>query len=67
QVVNSDNVPSTVSKEHPIGKKATFYCVLFFPAGDYTWLVSKDISKLKDHKFRHTSVSCTRRMLTSLQ
>jgi len=34
QVVNPDNVPSTVSKERPTGKKATFYCVRFFPAGD---------------------------------
>ncbi|KIM69674.1 hypothetical protein SCLCIDRAFT_1208172 [Scleroderma citrinum Foug A] len=51
-VVNPDNVPSSVSKERPTGKKATFYCVRFFPAGDYAWLVSKDISKLKDHEIQ---------------
>ncbi|KAL4073811.1 hypothetical protein J3A83DRAFT_4357782 [Scleroderma citrinum] len=56
RVVNPDNVPSTVSKERPTGKKATFYCVQFFPAGDYAWLVSKDISKLKEHEI-HAYIS----------
>lgn len=49
-VVNPDTVPSAVSKERPAGKKTTFHCVRFFPAGDYAWLVSKDISKLKQHE-----------------
>ncbi|KAG6335689.1 hypothetical protein ID866_3395 [Astraeus odoratus] len=51
-VVNPDNVPPIVSRERPTGKKATFYCVRFFPAGDYAWLVSKDISKLKEHEIQ---------------
>ncbi|KAG1869768.1 hypothetical protein C8R48DRAFT_98786 [Suillus tomentosus] len=49
-VVNPGTVPSAVSKERPAGKKTTFHCVRFFPAGDYAWLVSKDISKLKQHE-----------------
>ncbi|KAF8840708.1 hypothetical protein BDN67DRAFT_607663 [Paxillus ammoniavirescens] len=51
-VVNPDNVPPSVSKERPAGKKSTFHCVRFFPAGDYAWLVSKDISRLKEHEIR---------------
>ncbi|KAF8134461.1 hypothetical protein EV363DRAFT_1562127 [Boletus edulis] len=51
-VVNPDNVPSTVAKERPAGKKTVFHCVRFFPAGDFAWLVSKDISKLKEHEIR---------------
>ncbi|KIJ68081.1 hypothetical protein HYDPIDRAFT_107720 [Hydnomerulius pinastri MD-312] len=51
-VVNPDNVPPSVAKERPAGKKTTFHCVRFFPAGDYAWLVSKDISKLKEHEIQ---------------
>ncbi|KAI6021522.1 hypothetical protein BKA83DRAFT_162261 [Pisolithus microcarpus] len=51
-VVNPDSVPPSVSKERPTGKKATFYCVRFFPAGDFAWLVAKDISKLKEHEIQ---------------
>lgn len=51
-VVNPDSVPPPVSKERPTGKKATFYCVRFFPAGDFAWLVAKDISKLKEHEIQ---------------
>ncbi|KAF9227163.1 hypothetical protein BS17DRAFT_450201 [Gyrodon lividus] len=51
-VVNPDNVPAGVSKERPSGKKSTFHCVRFFPVGDYAWLVSKDISRLKEHEIR---------------
>ncbi|KAG6814692.1 hypothetical protein H0H93_012569, partial [Arthromyces matolae] len=45
-IVNPDNVPDTVQSERP-SKKSNFYCVQFFPTGDYAWLVSKDISKLQ--------------------
>ncbi|KAF9241853.1 hypothetical protein BU15DRAFT_44615 [Melanogaster broomeanus] len=51
-VVNPDNVPPSVGKERPAGKKSTFHCVRFFPAGDYAWLISKDISRLKEHEIR---------------
>ncbi|KAH7888919.1 hypothetical protein F5I97DRAFT_1804357 [Phlebopus sp. FC_14] len=51
-VVNPDKVPPVVAKERPTGKKTTFHCVRFFPAGDYAWLVSKDISKLKEHEIQ---------------
>jgi hypothetical protein len=34
QVVNPEKVPPIVAKERPAGKKTTFYCVRFFPAGD---------------------------------
>jgi len=49
-VVDPETVPPGVSKERPTSKKATFYCVRFFPTGDYAWLVSKDISKLQPHE-----------------
>ncbi|KAG6852932.1 hypothetical protein C0991_008046, partial [Blastosporella zonata] len=45
-VVDPDSVPLSVQNERP-GKKSNFYCVQFFPAGDYAWLVPKDISKLQ--------------------
>ncbi|KAG8214098.1 hypothetical protein J3R82DRAFT_10856 [Butyriboletus roseoflavus] len=51
-VVNPDNVPPAVAKERPSGKKTMFHCVRFFPAGDFAWLVSKDISRLKEHEIR---------------
>ncbi|KAG9316800.1 hypothetical protein JVU11DRAFT_2865 [Chiua virens] len=51
-VMNLDSVPSHVAKERPGGKKTIFHCVRFFPAGDYAWLVSKDISRLKEHEIR---------------
>ncbi|KAH6885565.1 hypothetical protein BKA70DRAFT_1337292 [Coprinopsis sp. MPI-PUGE-AT-0042] len=46
-VVDPDSVPSSVAEERPANKKTTFYCVRFFPTGDYAWLVEKDISKLQ--------------------
>ncbi|KAK2464792.1 hypothetical protein APHAL10511_003210 [Amanita phalloides] len=49
-VVDPESVPPTVLKERPASKKATFYCVRFFPTGDYAWLVAKDISKLQPHE-----------------
>ncbi|KAF8625302.1 hypothetical protein AX15_005435 [Amanita polypyramis BW_CC] len=49
-VVDPATVPPAVAKERPSSKKATFYCVRFFPTGDYAWLVAKDISKLQPHE-----------------
>ncbi|KAG2016634.1 hypothetical protein CC2G_009784 [Coprinopsis cinerea AmutBmut pab1-1] len=49
-VVDPETVPAAVSEDRPTNKKATFYCVRFFPAGDYAWLVEKDISKLQPHE-----------------
>ena len=34
QIVDPDSVPPSVTKERPPGKKATCYCVQFFPKGD---------------------------------
>ncbi|KAF8069854.1 hypothetical protein FPV67DRAFT_1753421 [Lyophyllum atratum] len=48
-VVDPETVPEAVQLERP-AKKANFYCVQFFPAGDYAWLVAKDISKLQTHE-----------------
>ncbi|KAG6896008.1 hypothetical protein C0992_010939 [Termitomyces sp. T32_za158] len=45
-VVDPDAVPPAVANERP-AKKSSFYCVQFFPAGDYAWLVAKDISRLQ--------------------
>ncbi|KAG6860774.1 hypothetical protein C0995_007678 [Termitomyces sp. Mi166 len=53
-VVDPDSVPPAVQQERP-GKKSNFYCVQFFPAGDYeklntprsAWLVPKDMSRLQ--------------------
>ncbi|TRM57681.1 hypothetical protein BD626DRAFT_514189 [Schizophyllum amplum] len=50
RIVDPDAVPSTVTRERPPGKKATCYCVQFFPKGDYAWLYPKDISKLQKHE-----------------
>ncbi|KZT22577.1 Tudor/PWWP/MBT [Neolentinus lepideus HHB14362 ss-1] len=49
-VVDPETVPPHVAKERPQGKKSTFYCVRFFPAGDYAWIVPKDISRLQKHE-----------------
>lgn len=51
-VVDPGSVPPPVLKERPSTKKTQFYCVRFFPTGDYAWLVSKDISKLKPHEIQ---------------
>ncbi|GLB44947.1 putative PWWP domain containing protein [Lyophyllum shimeji] len=48
-IVDPDSVPDAVQAERP-AKKANFYCVQFFPTGDYAWLVPKDISKLQTHE-----------------
>ncbi|EJD02697.1 Tudor/PWWP/MBT [Fomitiporia mediterranea MF3/22] len=50
QVVDPANVPRDVAKERPAGKKSTFYCVRFFPAGDHAWVPPKDLSKLQKHE-----------------
>ncbi|KAF8149342.1 hypothetical protein B0H34DRAFT_785371 [Crassisporium funariophilum] len=49
-VVDPTGVPQKVLNEQPPGKKASFYCVLFFPMGDYAWLTAKDISALRKHE-----------------
>ncbi|KAF9050609.1 hypothetical protein BJ165DRAFT_1525828 [Panaeolus papilionaceus] len=49
-ITNPTDVPVQVLGEQPTGKKAQFYCVCFFPTGDYAWLHSKDISSLKKHE-----------------
>ncbi|KIK05161.1 hypothetical protein K443DRAFT_675316 [Laccaria amethystina LaAM-08-1] len=49
-VVDPDNVHPSVALERPSSKKATFYCVRFFPMGDHAWLVEKDMSKLQRHE-----------------
>ncbi|KAL4246596.1 hypothetical protein ABKN59_008780 [Abortiporus biennis] len=53
-IVNPESVPPNVAKERPNGKskKGTWYCVRFFPDGDYAWMVPKDISKLQQHEIQ---------------
>lgn len=43
-VVDPESVPDKVTEERPGGSK--HYCVRFFPAGDYAWLLARDISPL---------------------
>ncbi|KAJ6503736.1 hypothetical protein C8R45DRAFT_973612 [Mycena sanguinolenta] len=45
-VVDPETVPAAVSKERPTSKKSLAYAVRFFPAGDYAWLGSKELSRL---------------------
>ncbi|KAK7017745.1 hypothetical protein R3P38DRAFT_2985226 [Favolaschia claudopus] len=45
-VVDPEAVPKAVSKERPAGKKSNVYCVRFFPAGDYSWLPPKELTRL---------------------
>ncbi|KAG8897611.1 hypothetical protein FRB99_008044 [Tulasnella sp. 403] len=49
-IVDPEKVNKAVKKERPISKKTTFYCVRFFPAGDYSWAVAKDLSRLLPHE-----------------
>ncbi|KAI8992925.1 hypothetical protein BD414DRAFT_412571 [Trametes punicea] len=51
-IVDPDTVPEAVARERPNGKskKGNWYCVRFFPAGDYAWIVPKDISRLQQHE-----------------
>ncbi|TFK19285.1 hypothetical protein FA15DRAFT_601847 [Coprinopsis marcescibilis] len=49
-IVDPTSVPAHVTEERPSNKKTTFYCIRFFPTGDYSWLVEKDISKLQPHE-----------------
>ncbi|PCH35978.1 hypothetical protein WOLCODRAFT_28250 [Wolfiporia cocos MD-104 SS10] len=51
-IVDPDSVPENVQNERPNAKtkKGNWYCVRFFPAGDYAWMVPKDISKLQQHE-----------------
>ncbi|KAF6745265.1 hypothetical protein DFP72DRAFT_974406, partial [Ephemerocybe angulata] len=49
-VSNPDNVPENVKADRPANKKATFYCIRFFPNNEYSWLLEKDISRLQPHE-----------------
>ncbi|KAF7790076.1 hypothetical protein EIP86_001026 [Pleurotus ostreatoroseus] len=53
-IVDPESVPKNVQKERPNAKtkKGNWYCVRFFPAGDYAWMVPKDISKLQTHEIQ---------------
>ncbi|KAH9949033.1 hypothetical protein B0H21DRAFT_165654 [Amylocystis lapponica] len=54
-IVDPDSVPSNVQSERPSAaksKKGNWYCVRFFPTGDYAWMVPKDISKLQQHEIQ---------------
>jgi len=53
-IVDPESVPKDVAKERPNAKsnKGLWYCVRFFPAGDYAWLMPKDISKLQEHEIQ---------------
>ncbi|OCH89065.1 hypothetical protein OBBRIDRAFT_779052 [Obba rivulosa] len=54
-IVDPDSVPENVNSERPHSaktKKGNWYCVRFFPAGDYAWIVPKDISKLQEHEIQ---------------
>ncbi|KAI0829763.1 hypothetical protein BC628DRAFT_1066217 [Trametes gibbosa] len=51
-IVDPNSIPEPVAKERPNAKtkKGNWYCVRFFPAGDYAWMVPKDISRLQQHE-----------------
>ncbi|EIN11168.1 hypothetical protein PUNSTDRAFT_118694 [Punctularia strigosozonata HHB-11173 SS5] len=49
-IVDPEDIPANVRREQPNSKKTTFYCVRFFPAGDYAWTIAKDLSKLQKHE-----------------
>ncbi|RPD58669.1 hypothetical protein L227DRAFT_504863 [Lentinus tigrinus ALCF2SS1-6] len=51
-IVDPDSVPAAVARERPNAKtkKGNWYCVRFFPVGDYAWIVPKDISRLQQHE-----------------
>ncbi|KAH7094079.1 Tudor/PWWP/MBT [Auriculariales sp. MPI-PUGE-AT-0066] len=49
-VVDPDQVPSAVTGERPTGKK--YYCVRFFPAGDFAWLTARDILPLQNSEIQ---------------
>ncbi|KZT71650.1 hypothetical protein DAEQUDRAFT_91074 [Daedalea quercina L-15889] len=53
-IVDPNSVPESVQNERPNAKakKGNWYCVRFFPAGDYAWIVPKDISKLQQHEIQ---------------
>ncbi|SJL18646.1 uncharacterized protein ARMOST_22243 [Armillaria ostoyae] len=45
-----DTLFEGVSGDNDDGYPANFYLVRFFPAGDFSWLAPKDISKLQQHE-----------------
>ncbi|KIK57909.1 hypothetical protein GYMLUDRAFT_75195 [Collybiopsis luxurians FD-317 M1] len=50
RIVDPENLPEHVTKERPVNRKTLSYCIQFFPAGDYSWIPAKDISRLKPHE-----------------
>ncbi|PBK94676.1 hypothetical protein ARMGADRAFT_62167 [Armillaria gallica] len=49
-VVDPNDGPQQVRNDRPAGKRANFYLVRFFSAGDFSWLAPKDILKFQQHK-----------------
>ncbi|WVF73081.1 hypothetical protein IAT40_007900 [Kwoniella sp. CBS 6097] len=45
RIVEPETVPRNVLNQRP-GKNPSIYCCQFFPAGDYSWLQSKEIKPL---------------------
>ncbi|WRT70227.1 uncharacterized protein IL334_007222 [Kwoniella shivajii] len=45
RIANPDTLPRNVLKQRP-GKNPYIYCCQFFPAGDFSWLQSKEIKPL---------------------
>ncbi|QRW08642.1 PWWP domain protein [Ceratobasidium sp. AG-Ba] len=50
EIIDPEVAPKRVKAERPNSKKVTFYCVRFFPAGDHSWLPTKDVSRLLAHE-----------------
>ncbi|TFY65264.1 hypothetical protein EVJ58_g2092 [Rhodofomes roseus] len=44
--------PGMGERPNAKSKKGTWFCVRFFPAGDYGWIVPRDISKLQPHEIQ---------------
>ncbi|OCF38953.1 hypothetical protein I317_07247 [Kwoniella heveanensis CBS 569] len=45
RIADPETIPRNVLKQRP-GKNPSIYCCQFFPAGDYSWLQSKEIKPL---------------------
>ncbi|GJJ06846.1 hypothetical protein Clacol_010503 [Clathrus columnatus] len=50
RLVDPETVSEAVARERPPSKKTKFYCVRFFPSGDFSWTVAKDLSLLQKHE-----------------
>jgi hypothetical protein len=51
-IIDPETAPKAVKRERPHSKKTHFYCVRFFPAGDHSWTVAKDLSRLQPHEIQ---------------